>query len=433
MQCTAAASTRCIPVACLDAVVYRAAATPGGFANVFAQGSRAFCGGTGVPGGASTPSLNSMGSFLGAFRAAGATARVTCASTVAPVAPRAARQLIRRAASGGPAGQAKRQTPVAAKRAAQAAAAVAASPARARGATVTPPPSVVDGMPRFPEASVPGALRAADYFGTAVFAMTGTLAAATRGMDLLGSVVVGTITAVGGGTVRDLLLGAGRRAFWMEEIEYLWICVVTSGATFLAWPRLQRWLGVTENDAWVDWGDAIGVGAFCVIGAQNGIRAGVPCAAAVACGMFTATFGGVIRDVLVERPVRILHSYADVYATAALTGATTYMLARAAGAPLSARIVLGAGAAVAVRVAAWTYDLKLPTYASQEARAKAAEKGDAGEGMRLPLQRVVDAAFDALGVGGGGDEEGVEAKGEAAENAKKRNGGRGLFGLGGAK
>merc|ERR1719199_141488 len=80
-----------------------------------------------------------------------------------------------------------------------------------------------DSMPRFPwrdGPTVPGLLRGADWFGTAVFAMTGTLAAATRGMDILGSTIVGTITAVGGGTVRDLLLGRGRRAFWMEEIEY---------------------------------------------------------------------------------------------------------------------------------------------------------------------------------------------------------------------
>jgi uncharacterized membrane protein YeiH len=82
----------------------------------------------------------------------------------------------------------------------------------------------------------------------------------------------------------------------MEEIEYLWICVVTGAGTFLLWPHLERILGVSEADEWIDWGDAIGVGAFCVIGAMNGIRAGVPCAAAVACGMFTATFGGVVRD-----------------------------------------------------------------------------------------------------------------------------------------
>jgi|EP00982_Pelagococcus_subviridis_P016217 hypothetical protein len=132
------------------------------------------------------------------------------------------------------------------------------------------PEPEIDGMPRYPELSIPGTLRFLDYFGTASFAMTGTLAAAARGMDLLGCVVVGTITAVGGGTVRDLLLGRGRRAFWMEEIEYLWICLGTGVLTFLSWPTLRREFGVDESDWWVEAWDAIGVGAFCVIGAQNG-------------------------------------------------------------------------------------------------------------------------------------------------------------------
>ena len=255
-----------------------------------------------------------------------------------------------------------------------------------------------DSMPRFPWSdgpTVPGLLRGADWFGTAVFAMTGTLAAATRGMDILGSTIVGTITAVGGGTIRDLLLGKGRRAFWMEEIEYLWICVGTGVATFLAWPHLERAYGVKDTDEWVDWGDAIGVGAFCVIGAMNGIRAGVPCAAAVACGMFTATFGGVVRDVLMRRPVRILHSYTDIYATTALTGAATYMLVRAAGAPVSARILAGAGVAIAMRKLAWTNDLRLPTYAGATDAARGI--GDDGNGTRLPVRELADAVFGTLG------------------------------------
>ena len=117
------------------------------------------------------------------------------------------------------------------------------------------------------------------------------------------------------------------------------------------------------SDSWVEYLDALGVGAFCVIGAQNGIRAGVPCAAAVACGMFTATFGGVVRDVLLDRPVRILHSYTDIYATTALGGATTYMLVRAMGLPVSLRIIAGFSVAVLLRVAANKHDWRLPTYA----------------------------------------------------------------------
>ena len=303
-----------------------------------------------------------------------------------------------------------------------------ASPPGAPGsapATSTPPPAPLapDAMPRFPSlTSVPGLLRGADYFGTAVFAVTGSLAAAKTGMDVLGCTIVGTITAVGGGTIRDVLLGAGRRAFWMEEIEYLWICVASAAGAFALAPHLERAVGFRVDHELVDWADAIGVGAFCVIGAMNGIRANVPCAAIVACGMFTATFGGVVRDVLIDRPVRILHSYTDVYATTALSGATAYVLARHAGAPTSGRILAGVVTAVAMRKFAWTHDLRLPTYAGPEEGAEEEEggsgdgnarrlprvpggaraaraKGDEGGGIRPPIAEVVDAIANALGVG----------------------------------
>ena len=145
----------------------------------------------------------------------------------------------------------------------------------------------------------------------------------------------------------------------MEEIEYLWICVASAAGAFALAPHLERAVGFRVDHELVDWADAIGVGAFCVIGAMNGIRANVPCAAIVACGMFTATFG-VVRDVLIDRPVRILHSYTDVYATTALSGATAYVLARHAGAPTSGRILAGVVTAVAMRKLAWTHDLRLP-------------------------------------------------------------------------
>lgn len=246
----------------------------------------------------------------------------------------------------------------------------------------------VDGMPRFPDASVPGALRLCDYVGTATFAVTGSLAAAARGMDVLGATVVGTITAVGGGTIRDVLLGRGRRAFWMEEPEYLWICAVSAAGAFLAWPHLEEAFGVRVTDPWVEYLDALGVGAFCVIGAQNGARAGVPCAAAVACGMFTATFGGVVRDVLMERPVRILHSYTDVYATTALGGASAYMLIRAAGAPVSLRIIGGVAVAVAARVAAARNDWRLPTYAGPVSDANATDASATDDTRELDANSV---------------------------------------------
>ena len=233
-----------------------------------------------------------------------------------------------------------------------------------------------DGMPRFPEASVPGALRALDYFGTSSFAMTGSLLAAASGMDVFGCTAVGTITAVGGGTVRDILLGQGRRAFWMEEQEYLWIAAATAMATFFGWEPAKKHFGFTDDDYWIEASDAIGVGAFCVIGAQNGIRAGVPVIAQMLCGVMTATFGGIVRDILVQRPARIFHSYADMYATTAAFGALSYIVARKIGLPPSLRILVGFGAGMGLRIAADTYDIRLPVYDSERSKQSAVSKGD---------------------------------------------------------
>ena len=233
-----------------------------------------------------------------------------------------------------------------------------------------------DGMPRFPEPSVAGALRLADYVGTSSFAMTGSLLAASSGMDAFGCAAVGTITAVGGGTVRDILLGRGRRAFWMEEQEYLWIATGTALATFFGWEEAKKRFGFADDDYWIEAGDALGVGAFCVIGAQNGIRAGVPMIAQMLCGVMTATFGGIVRDILVQRPTRIFHSYADIYATTAATGALVYITARGIGLPPAVRIISGVSAGVALRVAADTYDIRLPVYNSEPSKQSALGKGD---------------------------------------------------------
>ena len=214
-------------------------------------------------------------------------------------------------------------------------------------------------MPRYPELSIPGLLRFSDYFGTAIFAATGCVTAGTfANMDLLGCVVVGTITAVGGGTVRDLLVG--QVPFWTSEPEYIWISVTAALAAFFTWGSI----GLNDDDPFFLWGDALGVGAFAVIGTMNGIRKGLVPLLCLVCGMFTATGGGVIRDVLSQRKPRILHSYAELYASTALLGSATYLTTRALAMPLPVRIVSGVGTAVFARWAAWTYDLKLPTWKS---------------------------------------------------------------------
>ena len=222
-------------------------------------------------------------------------------------------------------------------------------------------------MPRHPDFTPGGVLRALDYLGTATFAFTGACTAAHYGLDLLGVCMVGTITAVGGGTLRDVVVFA-RAPFWSGaegETEYLYISLAAAAAAFGLYPHLKGgWLD--EDGALLQWGDALGLGAFAVIGTMNGIRGGLPPLLCLLCAMSTATFGGLTRDVLVAREggVRILHSHAELYASCAAAAGASYLLARALAAPLWARIALGVGVGVGARYASWSGGLRLPTWAS---------------------------------------------------------------------
>mmetsp|Transcript_399 Transcript_399/g.719 ORF Transcript_399/g.719 Transcript_399/m.719 type:complete len:308 (-) Transcript_399:1809-2732(-) len=234
----------------------------------------------------------------------------------------------------------------------------------------------VDGLTRYPSvASSSGLLRGADYFGTVVFAVSGAVTAGFSGMDVLGATIVGTITAIGGGTVRDAII-LHKQPFWVEEHEYFLMASAAAMLTFCTWKMLPegnlvKAEGGGEGVAMVV-GDAVGVGAFAVIGAQNALRMCVHPAIAAVCGMVTATFGGLTRDVLCSLPLdqqgsgRILHSSSDIYASTALAGASAYILARKVKLPVTARIASGMGTAMGLRYLGYNYDIGLPTWTNPE-------------------------------------------------------------------
>ena len=153
---------------------------------------------------------------------------------------------------------------------------------------------------------VPAALRGLDYVGTVAFAASGTMVAGHAGMDILGCTMVGTITSLGGGTIRDLLLGR-TPVFWFREVEYLLLCVGTALAAFYAHDKLEG--PAAEQALW--WGDTLGIGAFSVVGAQAAASVGMGPLVVPICGMFTATCGGLVRDVLCRRPPKLLYSAAQ--------------------------------------------------------------------------------------------------------------------------
>lgn len=225
----------------------------------------------------------------------------------------------------------------------------------------------VDGLPRYPNATTLGTLRLLDYVGTASFAYSGSLLAAASGMDALGASLVGTVTAVGGGTIRDAII-INQQPFWTSEPEYLYLSLLTGGATFFSMLYLNNQSNEertkeTKLEVAVD---ALGVGAFCVIGAQNGIRAGFGPLVCVLCGMATATFGGVVRDLLCRRKVRILHSSAEIYASTAAGGAAAYLAARQLRAPLFQRVSAGVGLAVCLRAWAYSQGVRLPVWPNSD-------------------------------------------------------------------
>jgi len=221
-----------------------------------------------------------------------------------------------------------------------------------------------DGLDRIPHLkSTRGILRGLDWAGTALFAASGSIAAASTGFDLLGAVAVGSVTALGGGTLRDIVIFA-RPPFWSAaaadggEPEYLLIALLGAVGAFFAYPVVGE--AAWPND---DAPDAVALGAFAVIGAMNGARAGLPMAQSLLCGVVTGTGGGTIRDVLLKRPVRILHSHKELYATTVASGAAVFLGASRLGIrSFATRVALGVGATVLLRGASLVYGLRLPTW-----------------------------------------------------------------------
>ncbi len=168
------------------------------------------------------------------------------------------------------------------------------------------------------------ATRVIDYLGVAAFAASGALVASRKQMDIVGFTLLAVVTGIGGGTLRDLLLGLP--VFWLERPVYLVICaVIAAAAFFTAHLPASRYKMLL-------WCDAAGLALFAVVGAETALIAGASPLVALLMGVITATFGGVIRDVLgAEEPVILSR---EIYATAALAGAGTFVLIDALDAAL---------------------------------------------------------------------------------------------------
>jgi len=181
-------------------------------------------------------------------------------------------------------------------------------------------------------------LEIADALGVFVFALSGGLAASRRGMDLFGILVVCLLPAIGGGTLRDLLLD--RPVFWLEHSNTILIALAGGLATAILGERIARFKTLI-------WFDAMGLALFCVIGAQAAHAMGHDPVVVIMMGTITASFGGLLRDVVCNEVPLILRE--DIYATAALVGALTYWAAMAFGAGETVAMVAGGLTAFSIR------------------------------------------------------------------------------------
>ncbi len=199
---------------------------------------------------------------------------------------------------------------------------------------------------------------ALDYAGVAVFAATGALAASRKELDVIGFLFLAAVTGIGGGTFRDLILGVP--VFWVANPAYVLVCAAIGGLVFFAAPLIE------SRYKLLLWLDAVGLSAYAVVGALKGLDASGSPTVAVITGMLTATFGGILRDIVAGEPSVLLRP--EVYLTAALAGAAAFTGAHLAGAPAIVSAPIGFSVAFAIRGGALRYGWTFPRYRSRPGR-----------------------------------------------------------------
>ena len=201
-------------------------------------------------------------------------------------------------------------------------------------------------------------VRLLDLIGIGVFAVSGALAAGRKRLDLLGVFVLAAVTAIGGGTVRDLLLDR-QPIVWLTDTAYLGVIVAAVAVTF----AFVRWRRPPLASLLV--ADALGLALFSVAGAQIAEAAGLPAVSVVVLGTMTGVGGGVIRDVLSAEVPFVLRR-GNLYASAVILGIAVYLFLESVGVPRQAASLTGMALIGALRLAAIRWELELPVFEVEE-------------------------------------------------------------------
>ena len=197
-------------------------------------------------------------------------------------------------------------------------------------------------------------LYALDLIGIGVFAISGALAAGRKALDLIGVVALALATAVGGGTIRDVLLDR-HPIFWLADPAYL-VVIVGAALSTVAYTRRRR-----APEATLLIADALGLALFSVAGAQIAERAGLPPIACILLGTITGAAGGAVRDVLSMEIPLVLRG-GSLYATAAIAGTAAYFALEAVGLARPTATLAGMTVVAGLRFAAIWWGIQMPIY-----------------------------------------------------------------------
>ncbi|MBO9603243.1 MAG: trimeric intracellular cation channel family protein [Novosphingobium sp.] len=200
-------------------------------------------------------------------------------------------------------------------------------------------------------AAVPALPPLFDLAAVAVFALSGALLAARLRLTFVTLAFFALVTGVGGGTVRDLLIGAP--VFWIRDP---WVAPVCLAVALIAWFTPRRWW---EHQA-LEWADAVGLAAYSMVGTAKALAYGVPPVTAMLMGVVTGCVGGIVRDVLAGVPSILMRP--ELYVTAAALAAGLCGVGTAAGLPAPLVWSVSALAGFALRGAAILWKLNIPAY-----------------------------------------------------------------------
>ncbi len=192
-----------------------------------------------------------------------------------------------------------------------------------------------------------------DLLGTVAFAISGALAAMNRKMDIFGIFIIAFVTAIGGGTVRDILIG-NTPVTWMDNTIYIYVIAVATIVAIIIRKKIDH----LKKSLFLF--DTIGLGIFTIIGVETGIYNNLSPIISIALGAMTGTFGGVIRDILCNEIPVIFRK--EIYATACLIGGLVFIILHELGVERELIYIITSLIVISIRLVVVKFKISLPSF-----------------------------------------------------------------------